>query len=203
MKLFFFLTRRIFVNFRFSFGFSGKIKLFTQTTFLVMQHSLLLTLVLGTFITASSQAPPPPHTKSSNHLSKPSTPPSDPSSSDDPVADPAFPPVNVQYGKFGRDNTDSNGFAYPACVDTITLNTTSTPNSIATCGDLHKCTVYCFDDDNRYQSTFQCSGGGSNMFLVMVMTAWFFGMLCGGGGVFFYYKRKFGTPYSGYIEINA
>ena len=127
-----------------------------------------------------------------------------PSASDDPVAYPAFPSVSVQYGKFGQNHYSDPGFSYPSCVDNIKLNTTSKPNTVASCGDFTTCSVYCFDSDNKYESIYQCNEGvGGNAMIIFGLGGMFMGMLLGGGGMFCYYRKKYGSPYSGYIEINA
>jgi hypothetical protein len=122
----------------------------------------------------------------------------------DSIANPEFPEVNVQYGMYGSSQPGSSGFSYPACADKITLNNTATsysPNSILSCGDDKTCAVYCFDQ--KYQSTYNCGTGDAAGIMGIIVMIFFFGMCCGGGGVFCYYRKKYGQPYSGYIEISA
>jgi len=121
----------------------------------------------------------------------------------DPVADPKFPEVNVQYGAFGSRFRSEAGFAYPACTDKIQLDASS--DSVTSCGGFSNCTVYCLDPENRYDSTYNCSSmdGANSGLLLIIFLSLGFGMCCGGGGVWCYYRKKYGQPYSGYIEINA
>ena len=120
----------------------------------------------------------------------------------DPVEDPKFPEVNVQYGAFGSRYPYGAGFAYPACQDKIILD--SSNDSVTSCGGLSNCTVYCLDPENRYESTYNCSSeGATSGLLLVIFLSLGFGMCCGGGGVWCYYRKKYGQPYSGYIEINA
>jgi hypothetical protein len=122
----------------------------------------------------------------------------------DPVADPKFPEVNVQYGAFGSRFRSEAGFAYPACTDKIQLDASS--DSVTSCGGFSNCTVYCLDPENRYDSTYNCSSmdaGATSGLLLVIFLSLGFGMCCGGGGVWCYYRKKYGQPYSGYIEINA
>ena len=136
----------------------------------------------------------------SNAQHLPSKQPSTPSPND-PIADPKFPVVNIVGGR----SVSYSGYAYPACTDNIILNTTSVPNTIAKCGDDTTCTVYCFDKDNRYESRYNCGGSetSGNVIIMACFFSLFLGLCCGGGSMFCYYRKKYGSPYSGYIEINA
>ena len=68
----------------------------------------------------------------------------------DPVADPKFPEVNVQYGAFGSRYQYGAGFAYPACQDKIILD--SSNDSVTSCGVL--CALARCENAKRKLSSF-------------------------------------------------